>query len=153
MSAVSILKQNQESDLGLVLVKFDHQFGPQITANTSTLEHDLLMKLAIKGTSTLMNGLTYNVSNSRRFRGMFQLSDDHFVYGFDLLLMDDDNDGSFTPIILFLVFPINSVSLVGSNIREIELALYRNTQELNSTSGIKPEFERRILAEFHNILL
>ena len=111
------------------------------------------MKLAIKGTSTLMNGLTYNVSNSRRFRGMFQLSDNHFVYGFDLLLMDDDNEGSFTPVILFLVFPTTSVSLVGSNIREIELALYRNTQNINSTSGIRPEFETKILAEFQNILL
>lgn len=140
-------------DLGVVLVKFDHRLGPVILSNHSSLAESSLMNLAIKGTSTLMNGLDYDFTNSRQFRGLMQLSENKFVYGFDLLLIDDDNDEeAFTPVILFLVFPSYSVSLVGSNIREIEQKLYEQTQSLMTVSNIEPRLGLKILYEFQNLL-
>ena len=140
-------------DLGVVLVKFDHRLGPVILSNHSSLAENSLMNLAIKGTSTLMNGLSYDLTNSRQFRGLMQLSDNTFVYGFDLLLIDDNDEGSFTPVILFLVFPSYSVSLVGSNIREIEQKLYEQTQNLMTISNINPRLGLEILSEFQNLLV
>ena len=152
MSSFTIL-QDSVMDLGVVLVKFDHRLGPVILSNHSSLAESILMNLAVKGTSTLMNGLTYNFTNSRRFRGLMQLSENTFVYGFDLLLIDADNDEeSFTPVILFLVFPSHSVSVVGSNIRKIEQKLYEQTQDLMTVSNIKPKFGLKILSEFQDIL-
>jgi len=79
MSSCTLL-HDSSLDLGVVLVKFDHKLGPVVISNNSSLSEDLLMKLAIKGTSTLMNGLPYDLSNSRRFRGLLQLSKNYFVY-------------------------------------------------------------------------
>jgi hypothetical protein len=152
MSSFTIL-QDSVMDLGVVLVKFDHRLGPIVLSNHSSLAENTLMNLAIKGTSTLMNGLSYNFTNSRRFRGIMQLSENAFVYGFDLLLLDDDNDeNSFTPVILFLVFPSHSVSVVGSNIRKIEQKLYEQTQNLMTISNIKPRFGLEILSEFQDMM-
>jgi hypothetical protein len=152
MSSFTIL-QDRVMDLGVVLVKFDHRLGPIVLSNHSSLGEGSLMNLAIKGTSTLMNGLSYNLTNSRRFRGLMQLSDDTFVYGFDLLLLDEDNDeNSFTPVILFLVFPAYSVSVIGSNIRKIEQKLYEQTQSLMTVSNIEPRFGMKILSEFQNMM-
>jgi len=153
MSSFTIL-QDRVMDLGVVLVKFDHRLGPMVLSNHSSLEEGSLMKLAIKGTSTLMNGLSYNHVNSRRFRGLMQLSDDTFVYGFDLLLLDEENDEeSFTPIILFLIFPSYSVSIVGSNIRKIEQKLYEQTKNLLTVSNIEPRLGMKILSEFQDMML
>ncbi|NPD89642.1 MAG: hypothetical protein HGN29_13065 [Asgard group archaeon] len=152
MSSFTIL-HDRVMDLGVVLVKFDHRLGPIILSNHSSLAESTLMNLAIKGTSTLMNGLTYNFTNSRRFRGLMQLSENTFVYGFDLLLLDDNNDkDSFTPVILFLVFPSYSVSVVGSNIRKIEQKLYEQTQNLITISNIEPRFGLKILSEFQGMM-
>ncbi len=140
--------------MGVVLVKFDKKLGPLVLFNESSLDENLLMKLAIKGTSTLMNGLPYSTENSRRFRGLLQLSDYTFVYGFDLLLTEDHNkEDSFTPVLLFLVFPSHSVSIIGSNIRKIETALFRRTQNIVNFSNLKPEFGMEILSEFQSFFL
>ena len=152
MSSFTIL-QDSVMDLGVVLVKFDHRLGPIVLSNHSSLAESSLMNLAVKGTSTLMNGLSYNSTNSRRFRGLMQLSENTFVYGFDLLLIDDDNDEeSFTPVILFLVFPSYSVSIIGSNIRKIEQKLYEQTQNLMTISNIEPRFGLKVLSEFQDMM-
>ncbi len=153
MSSYSLVQENL-LDLGLVAVKFDLQLGPMILNNHSSLSENLLMKLAIKGTSTLMNGLGYDFSNSRRFRGLFQLSEDYFVYGFDLVLIDDQGDeGGLSPIILFLVFPTSSLPLIGSNIRSIEEVLYHSTQSFLTLSNIVSNFDSSILTSIANLLI
>ncbi|MCG3222888.1 MAG: hypothetical protein H7647_00360 [Candidatus Heimdallarchaeota archaeon] len=140
MSSCELLPSNS-LDLGVVLVKFDHRLGPVVLSNNSTLSEDLLMKLAIKGTSTLMNGLPYDMSNSRRFRGLLQLSEDYFVYGFDMVLIDDkDDNGAFVPVLLFVVFPTISVPIIGSNLRSIEQLLYKSTQSFLNLSHINVDF-------------
>ncbi len=140
MSSCELLPSNS-LDLGVVLVKFDHRLGPVVLSNNSTLSEDLLMKLAIKGTSTLMNGLPYDMSNSRRFRGLLQLSEDYFVYGFDMVLIDDEDDkGAFVPVLLFVVFPTISVPIIGSNLRSIEQLLYKSTQSFFNLSHINVDF-------------
>ncbi len=140
MSSCELLPSNS-LDLGVVLVKFDHRLGPVVLSNNSTLSEDLLMKLAIKGTSTLMNGLPYDMSNSRRFRGLLQLSEDYFVYGFDMVLIDDEDDkGAFVPVLLFVVFPTISVPIIGSNLRSIEQLLYKSTQTFLNLSHITVDF-------------
>jgi hypothetical protein len=140
MSSCELLPSNS-LDLGVVLVKFDHRLGPVVLSNNSTLSEDLLMKLAIKGTSTLMNGLPYDMSNSRRFRGLLQLSEDYFVYGFDMVLIDDEDDkGAFVPVLLFVVFPTISVPIIGSNLRSIEQLLYKSTQSFLNLSHINVDF-------------
>jgi hypothetical protein len=140
MSSCELLPSNS-LDLGVVLVKFDHRLGSVVLSNNSTLSEDLLMKLAIKGTSTLMNGLPYDMSNSRRFRGLLQLSEDYFVYGFDMVLIDDEDDkGAFVPVLLFVVFPTISVPIIGSNLRSIEQLLYKSTQSFLNLSHINVDF-------------
>ena len=140
MSSCTLLHGNS-LDLGVVLVKFDHKLGPVVISNDSSLTEDLLMKLAIKGTSTLMNGLPYDLSNSRRFRGLLQLSKNYFVYGFDMVLIDDESDeGAFTPVLLFIVFPTISVPIIGSNLQSIELLLYKSTQTFLNISHLNKEF-------------
>lgn len=140
MSSCKLLHSNS-LDLGVVLVKFDHRLGPVVLSNNSTLSEDLLMKLAIKGTSTLMNGLPYDMSNSRRFRGLLQLSEEYFVYGFDMVLIDDEDDnGAFVPVLLFVVFPTISVPIIGSNLRSIEQLLYKSTQTFLNLSHINVDF-------------
>lgn len=140
MSSCELLPSNS-LDLGVVLVKFDNRLGPVVLSNNSTLSEDLLMKLAIKGTSTLMNGLPYDMSNSRRFRGLLQLSEDYFVYGFDMVLIDDEDDkGAFVPVLLFVVFPTISVPIIGSNLRSIEQLLYKSTQSFLNLSHINVDF-------------
>ncbi|MHA1622866.1 MAG: hypothetical protein ACTSVO_12090 [Candidatus Heimdallarchaeaceae archaeon] len=152
MFSYSLLK-SELADLGVVLVKFDQRLGPLIVDSCSNLTEDLLMKLAIKGTSTLMSGLNYNITNTRCFRGLFQLSENYFVYGFDFLLMDDEGDeGSFTPFILFLVFPRTLIPVVGSNIKKIETVLYENTRNLFCFSGLGKNFVKQILKGFKEIL-
>lgn len=140
MSSCTLIHDNS-LDLGVVLVKFDHKLGPVVLSNDSSLSEDLLMKLAIKGTSTLMNGLPYDLSNSRRFRGLLQLSEDYFVYGFDMVLIDDEDDqGSFVPVLLFVVFPTVSVPIIGSNLRSIEQLLYKSTQQFLNLSHLNIDF-------------
>ncbi len=140
MSSCKLL-HGSSLDLGVVLVKFDQRLGPVVLSNDSTLSEDLLMKLAIKGTSTLMNGLLYDMSNSRRFRGLLQLSEEYFVYGFDMVLIDDEDDkGAFVPVLLFIVFPSISVPIIGSNLRSIEQLLYQSTQAFLNLSHINMEF-------------
>ena len=152
MFSYSLLK-SELVDLGVVLVKFDQRLGPLIVDNCSNLSDDLLMKLAIKGTSTLMSGLNYNITNTRCFRGLFQLSENYFVYGFDFLLIDDkDDEGSFTPLILFLVFPGTLIPMVGSNIKKIETVLYEKTQNLFCFSSLEKNFVKQILKGFEKIL-
>lgn len=146
MSSCSLLQESLVN-CGVVLVKFDHRVGPLILSNNSDLEENLLMNLAIKGTTTLMSGLPYNINNTRRFRGLFQLSADYFVYGFDLVLIDDQSDeGVFLPVILFLVFPESSVPIVGSNIQKIENTLYRSTESFLTLSQIHPEFSYNLMS-------
>ena len=153
MSSCTLL-QNNPLDLGVVLVKFDQILGPLVLSNESSLDENLLMKLAIKGTTTLMNGLPYSTENSRRFRGLLQLSDHTFVYGFDLLLTENHHEeDSFTPVILFLVFPSHSVPIIGSNIKKIESTLFRRTQDIVKFSNLKPELSLEILSEFQNFFL
>ncbi len=153
MSSCTLL-QNNPLDLGVVLVKFDQILGPLVLSNESSLDENLLMKLAIKGTTTLMNGLPYSTENSRRFRGLLQLSDHTFVYGFDLLLTEDQQKpDSFTPVLLFLVFPSHSVPIIGSNIKKIESTLFRRTQDIVNFSNLKPELGLEILSEFQNFFL
>ncbi|MCE7743025.1 MAG: hypothetical protein GOP50_11305 [Candidatus Heimdallarchaeota archaeon] len=152
MSSYSLVQENL-LDLGLVSVKFDLQLGPMVMNNHSDLPEDLLMKLAIKGTSTLMNGLGYDFSNSRRFRGLFQLSEDYFVYGFDLVLIDDQGDeGGFSPVILFLVFPTKSLPLIGSNIRSIEETIYQSTRSFLTLSNMVTNFDTSLLFSIQDIL-
>ncbi|MHA1199314.1 MAG: hypothetical protein ACTSQF_08220 [Candidatus Heimdallarchaeaceae archaeon] len=152
MSSYSLVQENL-LDLGLVSVKFDLQRGPMIMNNHSALPEELLMKLAIKGTSTLMNGLGYDFSNSRRFRGLFQLSEDYFVYGFDLVLIDDQNDeGGYSPILLFLVFPTKNLSLIGSNIRSIEESFYQSTRSLLTLSSMVTNFDKSLLFSIQDVL-
>ena len=152
MSSCSLLQESLVN-CGVVLVKFDHKLGPLIVSNNSELEEDLLMNLAIKGTTTLMNGLPYSMSNTRRFRGLFQLSEDHFVYGFDLVLIDDQSDnGTFLPILLFLVFPASSVPIVGSNIQSIENTLYQSTESFLTLSQIHPEFSFNLASSIKETL-
>jgi hypothetical protein len=140
MSSCTLL-HDSSLDLGVVLVKFDHKLGPVVISNNSSLSEDLLMKLAIKGTSTLMNGLPYDLSNSRRFRGLLQLSKNYFVYGFDMVLIDDEDDeGAFVPVLLFVVFPTISVPIIGSNLRFIEQLLYKSTQTFLNLSHLNNEF-------------
>jgi len=147
------LVQNTSIDLGMVLVKFDHQLGPLVLFNESNLEESSLMNLAIKGTSTLMNGLPYCMTNTRRFRGLIQISDQFFAYGFDLVLIDDKyDDDSFAPLLLFLIFPTCSVPVIGSNIRTIEHVLYESKQSLFTLSNISPEFSSDLLTSIKNAL-
>ncbi|MBY8999454.1 MAG: hypothetical protein KGD64_00925 [Candidatus Heimdallarchaeota archaeon] len=123
------------------MVKFDHKLGPIVLSNASSLTEDLLMKLAIKGTSTIMNGLPYDLSNSRQFRGLLQLSEEYFVYGFDMVLIDDEDDkGAFVPVLLFIVFPTSSVPIIGSNLRSIEQMLYKSTQTFLTLSHLNSAF-------------
>jgi len=153
MSSCTLL-QNNPLDLGVVLVKFDQMLGPLVLFNESSLDENLLMKLAIKGTSTIMNGIPYNAENSRRFRGLLQLSDQIFVYGFDLLLTEGHNkEDSFTPVLLFLVFPSHSVPIIGSNIRKIESILFRRTQDIVNLSNLNSEFGMEVLSEFQSFFL
>ncbi len=153
MSSYSLVQENL-LDLGLVSVKFDLQLGPMIMNNHSSLPEDLLMKLAIIGTSTLMTGLGYDFSNSRRFRGLFQLSEDYFVYGFDLVLIDDqDNEGGFSPIILFLVFPTKSLSIIGSNIKSIEEIIYNSTHSFLTLSNMITDFDSSLLFSIQDLLM
>jgi hypothetical protein len=151
MSSFSLL-QNTSIDLGIVLVKFDHQLGPLVLFNESKLEEKSLMNLAIKGTSTLMNGLPYSMKNTRRFRGLLQVSNQFFAYGFDLVLLDDKYDDSFTPLLLFLIFPTSSVPVIGSNIRTIEHVLYESTQSLNNLSSVSSDFGSSLLTSVKNAL-
>jgi hypothetical protein len=152
MSSYSLVQENL-LDLGLVSVKFDLQLGPMVINNHSALPEDMLMKLAIKGTSTLMNGLGYDFSNSRRFRGLFQLSEDYFVYGFDLVLIDDqDDEGGFSPIILFLVFPTKNLPLIGSNIKSIEETLYNSTSNYLTLSNMLTNFDSSLLFSIQDVL-
>ena len=152
MSSYSLVQENL-LDLGLVSVKFDLQYGPMVMKNHSNLSEEMLMKLAIKGTSTLMNGLGYDFSNSRRFRGLFQISDDYFVYGFDLVLIDDQGDeGGYSPIILFLVFPTKSLPLIGSNIRSIEQTIYQSTRSVLTLSNMHSNFDTSLLLSIQNLL-
>ena len=153
MSSCKLLHGNS-LDLGVVLVKFDQKLGPVVLSNDSTLSEDLLMKLAIKGTSTLMNGLPYDMSNSRRFRGLLQLSEEYFVYGFDMVLIDDEDDkGAFVPVILFIVFPTISVPIIGSNLRSIEQLLYQSTQTFLNLSHINMDFGFNLRLSLHENLL
>lgn len=153
MSSCTLLQDNP-LDLGVVLVRFDQELGPLVLSNESSLDENLLMKLAIKGTSTLMNGLHYSTENSRRFRGLLQLSDQTFVYGFDLLLTENRHKkDSFTPVILFLIFPSHSVPIIGSNIKKIESALFKRTKDIVNLSNLKPEFGLEILSDFQNFFL
>ena len=111
------------------------------------------MRLAIKGTSSLMNGIPYSYKDSRRFRGLLQLSEEYFVYGFDLVLIDDNSDeGDFSPIILFLVFPTSFLPLIGSNIRSIESTMCQSTQSFLTLSHLKPEFGSSIVSSVQDIL-
>jgi hypothetical protein len=145
--------QEEAPELGVVTVKFDLQLGPVVLNNHSSLSEELLMRLAIKGTSSLMNGLPYNLKNSRRFRGLLQLSEDYFVYGFDLVLIDDDSDeGNFSPIIVFLIFPTNYLPLIGSNIRSIETSMYQSTQSLLTLSHLNPDFGAGLVSSVQDIL-
>ena len=140
-------------DLGIVMIKFDQSFGPLILHNHSFLNEDQLMKVALKGTTTLMNGLSYNLSNTRRFRGMFQLSEELFVYGFDLLLIDDQSDdGSFVPVLVFLVFPTCSVPIVGSSIRSIEEILFKHTKTIVNLTNLTPEIVVNMLSSLQGIM-
>ncbi|MHA1345505.1 MAG: hypothetical protein ACTSVO_14540 [Candidatus Heimdallarchaeaceae archaeon] len=140
MSSCTLLRDNS-LDLGVVLVKFDHKLGPVVLSNDSFLPEDLLMKLAIKGTSTLMNGLPYDLSNTRRFRGLLQLSENYFVYGFDMVLIDDEDDeGAFVPVLLFVVFLTIYVPIIGSNLLSIEQLLYKSTQTFLNLSHLNREF-------------
>lgn len=153
MSSYSLVQENL-LNLGLVVVKFDLQLGPIVLSNHSSLPEELQMKLAIKGTSTLMNGLGYDFSNSRKFRGLFQLSEDYFVYGFDLVLIDDQGDkGGFSPIILFLVFPTKFLPLIGSNIRSIEETLYQSTQSFLTLSNIVSSFDSSLILSIQDALV
>ncbi len=153
MSSCSLLQENL-LDLGVVTVKFDLQLGPIVLHNHSSLSEDLLTRLAIKGTSSLMNGLSYNYNNSRRFRGLLQLSEKYFVYGFDLVLIDDNSDeGDFSPIIVFLVFPTSSLPLIGSNIRSIEKTIYQLTQSFLTLSHLNPDFGSGLISSIQDILL
>ena len=148
------LVQEKALELGVVTVKFDLQLGPVVLHNQSSLSEELLMRLAIKGTSSLMNGLPYNFNNSRRFRGLLQLSEDYFVYGFDLVLIDDDSDeGDFSPIIVFLIFPTSYLPLIGSNIRSIESSMYQSTQSFLTLSHLNPDFTAGIVSSVQDILL
>ncbi len=152
MSSCSLLQESLVN-CGVVLVKFDLKLGPLIVSNNSELEENLLMNLAIKGTTTLMNGLPYSMSNTRRFRGLFQLSEDYFVYGFDLVLIDDQSDnGVFLPVLLFLVFPASSVPIVGSNIQSIENTLYQSTESFLTLSQIHPEFSFNLASSIKETL-
>ena len=153
MSSCKLLHGNS-LDLGVVLVKFDQRLGPVVLSNDSTLSENLLMKLAIKGTSTLMNGLPYDMSNSRRFRGLLQLSEEYFVYGFDMVLIDDEDDkGAFVPVILFIVFPTISVPIIGSNLRSIEQLLYQSTQTFLNLSHINIDFGSNLRLSLRENLL
>ena len=153
MSSCTLIHDNS-LDLGVVMVKFDQQLGPVVVSNNSSLTEDLLMKLAIKGTSTIMNGLPYDLTNSRRFRGLLQLSENHFVYGFDMVLIDDEDDeGAFIPVLLFIVFPTSSVSIIGSNLRSIEQLLYKSTQSFLNLSQINPEFGLNLQLSLYDNLL
>ena len=153
MSSCKLLHGNS-LDLGVVLVKFDQRLGPVVLSNDSTLSENLLMKLAIKGTSTLMNGLPYDMSNSRRFRGLLQLSEEYFVYGFDMVLIDDEDDkGTFVPVILFIVFPTISVPIIGSNLRSIEQLLYQSTQTFLNLSHINIDFGSNLRLSLRENLL
>jgi len=152
MSSYSLVQENF-LDLGLVSVKFDLQLGPMVVNNHSSLPEDLLMKLAIKGTSTLMTGLGYDFSNSRRFRGLFQISEDYFVYGFDLVLIDDQGDeGDFSPILLFLVFPTRSLPIIGANIKSIEEIIYNSTRTFLTLSNMVTNFDTSLLFAIQDIL-
>ena len=145
--------QEQELELGVVTVKFDLQLGPMVLHNHSSLSEELLMRLAIKGTSSLMNGLPYNYNNSRRFRGLLQLSEDYFIYGFDLVLIDDNSDeGDFSPIIVFLVFPTSYLPLIGSNIRSIENSMCQSTQSYLTLSHLNPDFGAGLVSSVQDIL-
>lgn len=153
MGSYSLLQENL-LDLGMVAVRFDHQLGPVVLQNCSSLSEGLLLKLALKGTSSLMNGIPYNLSNTRRFRGLLQLSEDYFVYGFDLVLIDDQGDeGGFSPVILFLVFPTSSLPLIGANIRSIEKVLHESTQSFLTLSNLKSDFGYSLLNLVQNKLL
>ncbi len=152
MSSYSLV-QEKILELGVVSVKFDLRLGPVVLHNHSSLSEELLMRLAIKGTSSLMNGLPYNYNNSRRFRGLLQLSEDYFVYGFDLVLIDDNSDeGDFSPIIVFLVFPTSYLPLIGSNIRSIESSMYQSTQSFLTLSHLNPDFGIGLATSVQDIL-
>ena len=134
-------------------MKFDLQLGPMVMNNHSNLSEDMLMKLAIKGTSTLMNGLGYDFSNSRRFRGLFQLSEDYFVYGFDLVLIDDQGDrGDMSPIILFLVFPTRNLPIIGANIKSIEETIYDSTRSFLTLSNLISDFDPSLISSIQTLL-
>ena len=153
MSSCSLVQENLP-DLGVVTVKFDLQLGPVVLHNHSSLSEDLLLRLAIKGTSSLMNGLPYNYNNSRRFRGLLQLSEEYFVYGFDLVLIDDNSDeGDFSPFIVFLVFPTSSLPLIGSNIRSIESTMYQSTRSFLTLSHMNSDFGSGLAASVKDVLL
>jgi len=148
------LVQEKALELGVVTVKFDLQLGPVVLHNHSSLSEELLMRLAIKGTSSLMNGLPYNYNNSRRFRGLLQLSEDYFVYGFDLVLIDDNSDeGDFSPIIVFLIFPTSYLPLIGSNIRSIESSMCQSTQSYLTLSHLNHDFGAGLVSSVQDILV
>ena len=153
MSSYSLVQENR-LDLGLVSVKFDLQLGPMVINNHSDLPEEMLMKLAIKGTSTLMNGLGYDFSNSRKFRGLFQLSEDYFVYGFDLVLIDDQGDEKdLSPIILFLVFPTMNLPIIGANIKSIEETIYDSTRSLVTISSMISDLDPSLIYSIQTMLV
>ncbi len=57
-----------------------------------------------------------------------------------VLIDDEDDEGAFVPVLLFVVFPTISVPIIGSNLRSIEQLLYKSTQTFLNLSHINNEF-------------
>ncbi len=70
------------------------------------------------------------------------------------MLIDDNSDeGDFSPIMIFLVFPTSSLPLIGSNICSIERTMYQSTQSFLTLSHLNPDFGSGLVSSVQDILL
>ncbi len=115
-------------DLGLVIVYFDQIKGPVILVNHSSLDERELFHLSVNGTSSMMSGVNYGPEDTHRFRGIFPVNDRSFAYCFDSLITVDQTERcSYTPILLFVVFPSSELNSFGLNIKSVEMLLTKYT--------------------------
>jgi len=154
MSECKVISNSRFNEVGLVIFKFDPTFGPLVLVNHSFLDDERISMLAIKGISTLMAGIKYGVVNTRRFRGIFQISDNVFAYCFDILLLDDEEDKENPiPAIFFVVFSSSIMPLIASNLLVIEEHLSTKTSNVYLSSQITPEFGFNVLSSLKNSLV